>query len=506
MTALLSIADKAPRRWTKAEVALARETLDRLWQAAEKAWAEERLHRSESLLRAATDSASVGLVLLDRNHSYLFANRAYSAILGLGDGELVGKGPAEVLPSIYEKQISPRLDRAFAGERLKYELVKADPNGELHYYSVAYEPLSLEGQVANVIVVIFDVTAHKLAELRIAESEERLRSLGDSLPDSAVYRYAHEDGGTRRFCYMSAGIEALNGVAVDDVLHDPDTLHRQILPEFLPKLAEAERRSAAGLSDFKMEIPMRRPDGEVRWMRLQSRPHRLPDGGVVWDGVQTDITDRKRHEEQVNLLLHEVNHRAKNMLALVQAMARQTVASSPDDFVERFRERVRALAASQDLLVQNEWKGVDLEDLIRSQLAHFKDAIGTRIKLRGPSLFIFASAAQTIGMAMHELATNAGKHGALSSHQGSVRVYWLIDQDAKGDQIFIIHWLERDGARVATPTRYGFGTRAIVPMAKMSLDAGIELDYAPQGLSWRLRCSAANVLEGDGAPDASFPQ
>lgn len=506
LKALLYIADEVSRDWTGAEVALARETLDRLWQAVERAWAEEQLHRSEALLRAATDNASVGLVLLDRNRSYLFANRTYAAILDLGSEPLVGKGPAEALPSLYESQISPHLDRAFAGDRVSYELVKLDAGGERHYYTVVYEPLIDRGEVANVIVVIYEVTEHKLAELRIAESEERLRNLGDSLPDSAVYRYIHEANGLRRFCYMSAGIEALNGVQVDDVLRDPDELHRQIPPEYLPNLAEAEQRSAVDLTDFKMEIPMRRTDGEVRWMRLQSRPHRLPDGGTVWDGVQTDITDRKRHEDQVSLLLREVNHRAKNMLALVQAMARQTVAASPGDFIERFGERVRALGASQDLLVKNEWKGVDLEDLIRSQLAHFKDAIGTRIKLCGPSLFILASAAQTIGMAMHELATNAGKYGALSNDQGSVSVGWLIDQDARGgdDNAFVIHWLERDGASVVTPTEHGFGTRVIVPMARMSLEAEVDLDYAPQGLSWRLRCPVAKVLEGDAAPDASF--
>ncbi len=96
-------------------------------------------------------------------------------------------------------------------------------------------------------------------------------------------------------------------------------------------------------------------------------------------------------------------------------------------------------------------------------------------------------------------------YGAPSSDQGSVSVNWLVDQDATGDHAFVIHWLERDGAPVVTPTGLGFGTKVIVPMAKLSLDAEVELDYAPQGLSWRLRCPAAKVLEGDGAPDISLP-
>ena len=140
-----------------------------------------------------------------------------------------------------------------------------------------------------------DVTEAHLAKAA-RESEERLRHLGDSLPDSAVYRYAHETNGKPRFYYISAGIEQLNGVHIEDVLHDAGVLLGQVLPEYLPQLTEAERHSARDMSDFKIEVPMRRPDGEVRWMRLQSRPHRGQDGAVIWDGVQTDITDRKRAE------------------------------------------------------------------------------------------------------------------------------------------------------------------------------------------------------------------
>ena len=103
--------------------------------------------------------------------------------------------------------------------------------------------------------------------------------------------------GSVRFLYISAGIERLNGVRVEDVLRDAGTLHRQSPPEYIERLVDAEARSDRELSDFDMDLPMRRPDGEVRWMRLHSRPRRLPDGRTIWDGVQIDITDRKRAEE-----------------------------------------------------------------------------------------------------------------------------------------------------------------------------------------------------------------
>ncbi len=209
----------------------------------------------------------------------------------------------------------------------------------------------------------------------------------------------------------------------------------------------------------------------------------------------TDITERKQREEQVQLLMREVNHRSKNMLTLVQAVARQTVASDPDDFLERFGERVQAMAASQDLLVKSEWKGVELGELVRSQLAHFKDLIGSRIELAGPPLTISAPAAQPIGMALHELATNAGKYGALANGSGRISIAWSVKSTDGKKPVFTMIWRERGGAPVKAPARQGFGTAVMCEMAEMSLSAAVGLDFKAAGLTWRLRCPAKEVLD-----------
>jgi two-component sensor histidine kinase len=210
------------------------------------------------------------------------------------------------------------------------------------------------------------------------------------------------------------------------------------------------------------------------------------------EALQAEIVERKQYERKERLLIREINHRAKNMLMVVDAIARQTVATNPEDFVKRFSERVQALSANQDLLVRNEWKGVQIEDLVRAQLAHFADLIGSRVAMQGPKARLNAAGAQAVGLALHELATNAGKYGALSVDTGRVDVCW-----ADGET-FTMSWTERGGPPVSAPEHRGFGTIVTKAMAEHSVNGTVLLDYTPSGVTWRLTCPAANALEPSG--------
>lgn len=209
--------------------------------------------------------------------------------------------------------------------------------------------------------------------------------------------------------------------------------------------------------------------------------------------VVRDMTERRAAEQ---LLMREVHHRAKNILSVVQAMAQQTRASSCDEYISRLNERIRSLGASYDLLVKNEWQNVPLAELVRAQLAHFGDLLDGRIAVRGPELRISSAAAQAIGMALHELATNAGKYGSLSTDTGRVDITWNLERAAADGRRFTIKWSENGGPTVMPPARRGFGWSVLCQLTKMSLGADVTLEYAPTGVVWCLACSADRVLEG----------
>jgi two-component sensor histidine kinase len=249
------------------------------------------------------------------------------------------------------------------------------------------------------------------------------------------------------------------------------------------------------------ERMIRTKDGRERlWSFVASPLATQLDGRRLFVCVAQDVTDQKAHEEQVQLLICEINHRAKNMLSLVQAIARQTMAREAEDFIERFTDRIQALAANQDLLVRNEWQGVDVDDLVRAQLAHFAGLVGSRITVHGSPVRLNAAAAQAIGLALHELATNAGKYGALSVGAGRVDVGWRLDGD-----IFAMSWTESKGPPVSQPKRRGFGSTVVDPMVRQTVNGEVRLDFIPSGVVWNLTCPAVNALERNALHKNSEP-
>jgi len=240
------------------------------------------------------------------------------------------------------------------------------------------------------------------------------------------------------------------------------------------------------------EFRVRHGDDDVRWVQTLGLVYFEGEGddrrAVSVVGTIADVTKHKERDEKLHLLMREVNHRAKNILSVVDAIAHRIVASHPEDFVEQLSERIQALAANQDLLIRNEWNGIEIVDLVHAQLGPYPD-FGSRIAVHGPKLRLNPASAPAIGLALHELATNAAKYGALSTDAGRVDVDWGVHDDT-----LTMDWTERGGPPVSPPKRLGFGSTVIEAMTERTVDGTVDLDYAPSGVTWRLTCPAVNAL------------
>lgn len=353
-----------------------------------------------------------------------------------------------------------------------------------------HQPAERDLQLLDVLArQAADLIERSRAEAALRESERRFRRMADTAP--AILCVTEADG---TCSFMSHRWSELTGQEEREALglgwlaavHPDD--RDDTREEYLAANARGE--------PFSREHRVRRTDGAYRWMLCAGEPRR---DGAAFCGYMVsivDITGRKEAEESTKMLMREVTHRSKNLLSVVQAIARLTAYNDdPRMFAHRFGERLAGLAASQDLLVQNDWRGVEPAELIRSQLADFAGLAGSRILLRGPGVRFSPSAAQTIGMAVHELATNAGRYGALSDDSGSVVVTWEIIM-GDGHPQFRMKWLESGGPLVQGAHRRGFGHTVLVRIVEEALDAQVSLEYAPGGLVWQVCAPAASVMNG----------
>ncbi len=232
-------------------------------------------------------------------------------------------------------------------------------------------------------------------------------------------------------------------------------------------------------------------DKVERWVSIRGRTFFENGRPVRILGTARDITGRKVREQHVRVLLRELVHRSKNLLAVVQAMARQTAAGAPsvEDFQRKFSARLQALSMAHDLLVSQDWRGASMHDLVRAQMAYCldvaKDELSEHARIEGPKMMLKPEAAQNIGLALHELAANALSYGALSRPDGGVSLKWGV-----ADGRLNIEWRESGGPAVAMPPREGFGHKVIKRLVAQALDGESTLSFPPDGLIWTLSVPA----------------
>jgi two-component sensor histidine kinase len=250
-----------------------------------------------------------------------------------------------------------------------------------------------------------------------------------------------------------------------------------------------------GARSHEAEFRINRPDGEIRWCVGTAAATLDKDGRVVRvSGVTVDITERKRAEERQNLLTREVDHRAKNALALAQSIVRLTRAGDVKTYVQAVEGRINALARVHTILSLSSWQGAEIKKLIVEELAPY--SVGGQIKVCGVEVQLQPATAQTLALALHELVTNSAKYGALSALSGQLSVMWQVEADN-----LVLSWEETGGPLVRKPEARGFGTRSLMTSIESQLGGQALFDWRSEGLVCRLSVPLAQQAEASDSSD-----
>jgi PAS domain S-box-containing protein len=427
------------------------------------------------------ENGTVGLHLVGSDGTILRANHADYAPLGYSEEDYVGRNIADFHADA--ETIADILDRLSRGERLnRYPARLRARDGSVRHVEISSSVRFCDGEFMNTRCFTVDVTDKKRAEEALRETQERL----DATFESAVAGIAEvtRDG---RFVRVNEAFCTLTGYSRDelaafsffDLTHPADA-------------AEEKRRwerLVGGEQDrFTIEKRYLHKDGRIVWVQVMNSAVRGADGGFAF-GVKMfqDVTERKEAESRQRLLLDELNHRVKNTLATVQSLAAQTIrgCTSVEEFRGRFEPRLLALSAAHDRLTRNQWEGASLREIVDEELAAHA-APGRRLVAEGPDVHLPPRATLSLSLAVHELATNAAKHGALSVEDGEVALRWTAEPPRRAAPASVaMEWRERGGPPVAESVREGFGSRLLRVTAR-ELDGDMALDFGPEGLVWRL--------------------
>ncbi len=455
-------------------------------------------HENETWLQLAQDADGLAVMEVGLLTQGLRWSPKFSEIFQL---------PAEGGPEIIRQRIHPEDLPSFiadyesylkSGEPLERDFRISLPDGTIRWIAARGKLIKdALGRAERMLFLSSDITERKESELQNAQLAAIVASSID-----AIVSIDFDD----RVRTWNRGAEQLFGYKAEEILGQPADI-------LVPEDQRAERavfmqRLKAG-EPIEYQTLRRRKDGQLLNVWIRGATVRGPNGDFRSGSlIIRDVTAQHRHEEHVLFLMRELTHRSKNLLAVIQAMARQTLShlTTPEDFVARFSERLSGLAGSHDLLSSDDWAGASLVQLIRSQLQPFGDLFGSRIFLEGQDVFLRPEAAQNIGIALHELSTNAAKFGALSVPEGSVTVAWKFVPDSQGGRRLNLVWEERGGPPVVAPDHKGFGHMVMERITGAALGGQSKVQFAANGVNWHLDVPAAGVIrskdENEPRPDA----
>lgn len=444
----------------------------------------EALRASEEFTRRILESSSDCIKVLDTEARLQFMSHGGMQVMEVDDfGAIKGCDWRTFWSGPEHEKAREAVEAALAGGRGRFQGPTPTAKGTPRWWDVAVTPImGADGQVEKLLSVSRDITAEKQAEEALRESQRRLNAVLDNASVSIFVMDEHQ-----RCIYMNAAAEELTGYtlaetegrALHDVIHHsrPDGSHFP-LEECAIDRAFPEELQMQGEEIFVHK------DGSFYPVAFTASPIRDDEAKTIGTIIEVrDIRAEKRAEEHQRLLMNELNHRVKNSLATVQSIVSQTLRTTrdPDQARSDIAARLFALSRAHDVLTRESWEGAGLREIVAQTVAPYDDTGERRFHIDGPEVRLSPRMALTFAMALHELATNAVKYGALSNTEGKIHISWQI---ARKQDVFRLRlqWKESGGPRVEVPQRRGFGTRLIEHSLARSLDGEVGVNFAPEGV------------------------
>ncbi|TNC48319.1 PAS domain S-box protein [Rubellimicrobium rubrum] len=482
LAAVLFVHSASPRVWSEAEVELIRDVAERTCAAMEASRALRALRSNEALTRDILEISDDCIKLLDLDGRLRFMSTGGQRVMQVDDFSLLeGRYWPDIWPDDAKPQVEAALAHAREGRLGRFREEARTVRGTPRFWDVVVSPIvGDDGRPARLLAISRDITAQRQAEESLRESEGRFRAMADSAP--VMIWTSDADG---RCTYVNRIWQEFTGSHLSQAM-DRNVL-MAIHPDDRPRTEAIVTAARAARRPFQTEYRLARADGSYAWVIDTASPRLAPDGAYLGDvGSVLDISERRRAEEKQALLVNELNHRVKNTLAVVQSLAIQSFRLGQVDPTVRnaFEARLLSLARAHDVLTQESWEGAQLCDIARRAVQPFAGG-PDRIALEGRGVWLPPQMALAVAMALHELATNAAKYGALSISGGQVDLSWTVADLPQGRRLRL-SWVERNGPPVPPPARRGFGSRLIQQGLAAELGGEVVIDYLSTGVMCRV--------------------
>ena len=450
----------------------------------------EALERFNDDLQNLLDSTQIATLFLDKNLRIRNFTPAMTEIFHLRDGDR-GRPITEIASRLDYTGLERDVETVQRTLSVVEQDMRLKANGATAFLMRVRPYRTLDDRIDGVVVTLVDVSAMKRAETARHDAEMSFR-LAQEAAGIGTWQW---DLKTNAMHFSPHGIKLIGYEPADGPLNY-EWFFGLVHPDDIAALELDLRKCREGSGDWQREFRILSRDG-VRW--LLGRGHLLlgderDAAPAQMRGIHLDITERKWAEERQKTLTRELDHRVKNVLALVVAVAQRTHqdATTMDAFLEAFTARIESMARTHSQLSRGGWRGVDLAHLVRDEIAPYANPTNTLVE--GPALVLSPAATQVVALAVHELATNAAKYGALSASQGRVSVRWVREAVGTPEARLVFEWRESGGPAVVLPVRRGYGSGVIRDLVLYELRGStVDLDFAPGGVACRIEVPQALI-------------